>query len=433
MKRTDVIIIGGGAAGLMAAYGLVKAGKSIRVLEARNRLGGRIHTIKENGFSGHVELGAEFVHGKLPVTLNLLREAGIEVVEVGFEMWQYRETAFKQNNEFIEGWNGLLEKLNSLEKDMTLHDFLEQHYSGKEREKQRAQIENYVAGYDTADALDASVFSLRREWNNEDEDSQFRLKDGYQTMVQYLADACTGNNNEILLNTIAKEVLIEDGRLKVITNDGIVYEAQQAIVALPLGVLQSEEGEGSVKFNPQLYSHLKATQNIGFGSVIKILLEFDEMFWEDTALTSLNGSDLSGMGFLFADTEISTFWTQSPNRSTLLTGWIGGPPAYKIKDLPDQEIMKMAIASLSHVFKIAPEKLQNKLTAWNVANWTSESFTRGSYAYDKVKSPEARKVLQEPFENTIYFAGEYLYDGPAMGTVEAALTSGKQVAEMILE
>ena len=83
MKPTDIIIIGAGAAGLMAAYTLVKAGKKVTILEARNRIGGRIHTINNKSFSKPVELGAEFIHGDLPVTLGLLKAGGIRFSRAG--------------------------------------------------------------------------------------------------------------------------------------------------------------------------------------------------------------------------------------------------------------------------------------------------------------------------------------------------------------
>ena len=69
---TDVLIIGAGASGLMAARELTKQQKSVMILEARNRTGGRIHTVRDDKLELPAELGAEFIHGKLPVTLNLL-------------------------------------------------------------------------------------------------------------------------------------------------------------------------------------------------------------------------------------------------------------------------------------------------------------------------------------------------------------------------
>jgi monoamine oxidase len=425
--KTDVIIIGAGAAGLMAAYTLVKAGKTVTILEARNRLGGRIHTINEK-FSSPTELGAEFVHGDLPVTLALLEEAGIGTTDVGFEMWQYHDGKFEQSEAFVDGWDELLEKLNELEHDMPLHDFLEQNFSGKEYAKMRIQLEDFVSGYDTADSHDASAFALRNEWNHEDEDAQHRVNGGYQAMIAYLANICHKAGNDIFLNSVVKEVVWDKGSVKVITTSGEIHKAAKVIVALPLGVLQAlPDADGAIVFTPPIPERAVAISNIGFGSVIKILLEFDEVFWE----TKVEKADLSGMGFLFTSEEIPTYWTQSPAHRPLITGWIGGPPAYKIKDRSDEAILNLTLASLSNVFKISPEILKDKLITSNVANWTAEPYTRGSYAYDKVESPEARHILNEPLLQTIYFTGEYLYDGPAIGTVEAALTSGKGAGEKL--
>src|ERR1700712_4192934 len=90
MENADILIIGAGAAGLMAARLLAKAGKKVTVLEALGRCGGRIHTLHDELFFEHAELGAEFVHGDLPVTLQLLNEAGISYYPAGGEMWNYQ-------------------------------------------------------------------------------------------------------------------------------------------------------------------------------------------------------------------------------------------------------------------------------------------------------------------------------------------------------
>lgn len=432
MKKTDIIILGAGATGLMAAYTLSKAGKTVTVLEARNRIGGRIHTVT-NPFSFPVELGAEFVHGDLPVTLWLLDDAGIPYSDVGFEMWQYHNGKFEQSEEFVEGWDGFLEKVNQLESDLPLDTYLKQEFSGERYAKMVSQIENYVSGYDTADVCDASTFALRNEWNHEDEDAQHRINGGYAELINHLAKVCSNAGNAIVLNAIACEVVWEKGYAKVTTADNRIYEAEKIIIALPLGMLQaSKETEGALTFTPVLEQQQEALHNIGFGSVIKILLEFDEAFWESDTITALAGTNLSTMGFLFADEAVPTFWTQSPDHKPLLTGWLGGPPAQKHKDTSKEELFQITLEALSSIFSITVEALKDKLAAWEVANWTAEPFTLGSYAYDKIESPEARKILLEPVAETLYFAGEYLYNGPAMGTVEAALTSGKKTAEKLL-
>lgn len=427
--KSEILIIGAGASGLMAAYTLANAGKKVTVLEARGRMGGRIHTVNIPGFSVSVELGAEFVHGDLPVTLGLLKEAGISYGNVGFEMWHHREGKLEQSEEFVEGWDAFLEKLERLEEDMPILDFIEQDFGGEQYTKMRRQIIDYVSGYDTADVHDAGAFALRNEWNHEDEDAQHRIDGGYSKLVGYLADKVCDAGGQIYVDSEVRDVIWEKGSVKAITTGGRSYEAAKAIIALPLGVLQLKEDEGAINFAPSIDKQEKAFDNIGFGSVIKILLEFDSAFWEDATI----GADLSSIGFLFSDEEIPTYWTQSPKRSALLTGWLGGPPALDQKDVSAEALLQMALGSLSKIFGKEQNELQGRLVAWHVANWTAEPFTRGSYAYDKVESPAARKLLLQPVDDSLFFAGEYLYDGPAMGTVEAALTSGRDAADKLLQ
>jgi len=434
MKSTDVIIVGAGAAGLMAAHMLIKAGQTVTILEARDRIGGRIYKSNNPFFSGTVELGAEFIHGDLPVTLNLLKEANIKTHTVSFEMWQYQDNKFEQSEEFVDGWDKFLEKVNAIVDDMTLQSFLKENFEGEQFAKMCSQIENYVAGYDTADINDASVFALRNEWNHEDEDAQHRVAGGYNSMIKYLEQTSIKGGAQIELNNVVEEIIWRDNEVKVTTAAGKTYAATKVIIAMPLGVLQApDDAEGSILFQPPLPKQREALRNIGFGSVIKILLEFETIFWEGDTIKTAFGTDLSTMGFLFAEEEILTFWTQAPLQSPLLTGWLGGLPAKVLVDASNEEILKLTLTSLSNIFKIDTEELKSKLIAWEVVNWTAEAYTRGSYAYDKVESLEAKKLLQQPVNNTIYFAGEYLYNGPAIGTVEAALTSGKNAAEMVLK
>ncbi|WP_294824975.1 NAD(P)/FAD-dependent oxidoreductase [uncultured Flavobacterium sp.] len=429
MEKSDIIIIGAGASGLMAGHVLANAGKRITVLEARGRIGGRIHTLAGNGFSMPVELGAEFVHGNLPITLGLLEKAGIGSSDVGFEMWHHHAGKFAQSDEFVEGWDAFLHKLNQLGEDMPILDFMEQEFPGEQFRIMRQQISDYISGYDTADVSDAGAFALRREWNHEDEDAQHRVEGGYRALVNFLADTVRHAGNSIHLNNVLQEVVWKSGCVRAITTGGKIYEADKIIIALPLGVLRLIAGEqGGVKFSPPIDRAGLAFRDIGFGSVIKIVMQFNTIFWEDDAL----GANLSSMGFLFSDETVPTYWTQSPAHSPLLTGWLGGPAAKAVEGSPKDVILTMALGSLANIFSMKEEQLRCRLVAWHVADWTADPFTLGSYAYDKVETPLARKFLSQPMEGTIFFAGEYLYDGPAIGTVEAALTSGRDTANELL-
>ena len=129
MQTADIIIIGAGATGLMAAHTLTKAGKKVIILEARSRCGGRIHTLSGESFFRNAELGAEFIHGNLPVTLNLLNEAGIATELAVGEMLHYRNGKFSHEGGF-DGWDKVLERLNALDKDISIKQFLDTEFAG---------------------------------------------------------------------------------------------------------------------------------------------------------------------------------------------------------------------------------------------------------------------------------------------------------------
>ncbi len=433
MQTTDILIIGAGAAGLMAAYRLSASGRKVIVLEARNHTGGRIHTISHESFFKHAELGAEFIHGNLPVTLNLLKEANIKYSAAGGEMVRYDKGRFIDHEGFIENWELLLQKLNELEQDIDIATFLQKHFPGEKYIGLRDGVSKFVAGYDTADPKKASSFALRNEWNNEDADAQHRLDNGYCSMINYPADKCKEHEGNVYLNSVVTQIDWKPGDVKVITDSVEIYSAEKIIIAMPLGVLQANRGEkGAVVFHPAIKEQINAINDLGFGAIIKFLLEFKDAFWENNGTKMLAGKSLKDMAFLISDENISTWWTQYPKHSTLLTGWLGGPRAAEKKGDTTEELLQQALQSLSNIFKLSVDELKAKLIASSIMNWTAEPFTRGSYSYDTVAAPEARTILDAGVDNTLFFAGEYLYDGPAMGTVEAALTSGQNVAKRIL-
>ena len=434
MANSEILIIGAGAAGLMAALTLAKAGRQVTVLEARNRCGGRIHTIDNQSFFTHGELGAEFVHGDLPVTLGLLREAGIPLLTANGEMWHYENGQINNEGIFMEDWGLLIKCLNKLEEDISINDFMRKEFPEDKYSDLRNAVWNFVAGYETADPRIASCFALRKEWQSDDNEQQYRITGGYGAMIKYMEGECKRNKASIWLNSVVREIHWQAGNVKAITTDGTVYEAGKIIIALPLGVLQAnEEKKGTFSFYPPIGEQSNALMKMGFGAVIKVLFQFDDFFWEEKVTSELVGKDLKNMGYLFSGEEIPTWWTQFPRKNPVLTGWLGGPGALERKYAPVAEILQQALQSLGNILKRNPEDLKNKLIAFNIINWTDDPFTCGSYAYDTVASPAARKVLNTPVYDTLFFAGEYLYDGPAMGTVEAALKSGKDTAAKMLK
>jgi len=413
----------------MAAHSLVKAGKNVIVLEARNRCGGRIHTLHHELFFKEAELGAEFVHGDLPLTLGLLKEAGIELAPSGGQMWHYKDGKFIEEGLFNEDWDLLAKKLKKIEKDISINQFLEAEFPGEKYRELKTSVRRFASGYDTADPDLASTFALRDEWLNDDEGAQHRIKGGYGPMIDYLEAEIRNAGGAIILNSVVKEIDWRRGYTKAVTTDGYVYEAEKLLLALPLGVLKATRpAQAAISFNPPITGQMAAINKMGYGGVIKILLEFDELFWEDHQTEALVGKSLKNMGFVLSDEEIPTWWTQVPQKVPVLTGWLGGLPAIAKKNMTDEELLQQSLKSVSNIFNRNIDELKGRLVAYHIANWTNDPFALGSYAYDTVGADAQRKILNLPVEDTIYFAGEYLYAGPVMGTVEAALTSGRDVA-----
>src|SRR5258706_8993197 len=128
-KKEHIIIVGGGAAGLMAARELLKQENSVTILEADNRLGGRIHTLQHPSFKQPVEKSVEFIHGNLPLTIQLLKEGRIEYVPVKGAMIRLVNDEWKVQDDFTIGWKELMNRMNEVKEDMTMDAFLEKNFS----------------------------------------------------------------------------------------------------------------------------------------------------------------------------------------------------------------------------------------------------------------------------------------------------------------
>jgi monoamine oxidase len=262
---------------------------------------------------------------------------------------------------------------------------------------------------------------------------QYRPLGGYGKMVNYLAECSRKSGALIQLATIVKEIRWSKGQVEVFDEAGRSYTARKAIITVPVGVWTAEENaKGTVQYAPSLPHKVQAAKQMGFGSVIKVLLQFKDAFWEDEAVEKKCNANTGNFHMAISDMPVPTWWSQLPNRSTLLTGWLSGPQATHMKNDDDEAILLKALLSVSGIFKIDVVSLREKLQWWRVFNWTADPFTRGSYSYSTLYTTNARSVLAEPVENTLFFAGEALYEGPEMGTVEAALNSGMKVSGRIM-
>src|SRR4030095_14009681 len=151
-KRMEkIIIVGGGVSGLMAARELSRHGYSPTILEATDRLGGRIHTIRDSLFSRPVEKGVEFIHGNLPLTTQLLKESGIRYAPVRGNMIRIENGNWKTQGDFTLGWKELMRKMNTVRHDMTMDDFLKENFNDDKYNDLRASVLRFANGFDLAD------------------------------------------------------------------------------------------------------------------------------------------------------------------------------------------------------------------------------------------------------------------------------------------
>lgn len=424
----DAVIVGAGAAGLMAAKKLGEAGKKVLVLEARNRLGGRIETV--HGLeSGTTEGGAEFIHGNLQVTLDLLKEAGLQKVKLQGEFWNAEQGRWKQENDYFTHYDTILKCLRKLTKDQSIKDFLQENFPGNEYAGLRNSLTSYVEGYYSGDTERISALAFLKEVEYE-EDEQYRPAGGYGKLVTYLAERSRELDVEIMPECIVKQVNWKTDIVEITCADDRRSVAQKCLITVPLGVWTAPvESEGCITYVPALPQKVAAAQLLGFGAVIKVLLIFKTAFWEKVQKA---GKGLHDLHMVTSDQPIPTWWTQYPLQSTLLTGWCSGPRAAKRVNETAAETLEIALTSLSYLFDLPVAQLRAELQAHRVLNWTNDPFTRGSYSYSTLGSSEALPILQAPVENTLFFGGEAIYDGPEMGTVEAALTSGLHAAKLML-
>jgi monoamine oxidase len=425
-----IIVIGAGASGLMLARKLSAAGKTIEIVEARNRVGGRILTIHDDKMSMRIEAGAEFIHGKQSLTLQLLKEANLSYYPIDGTMMNATNPHHHEQSDVIEHEKLLVRKLKELQTDTSVQQFLDLYFQDSKYDSFRKSIEGYVQGYDLAELRLASAFALRDEWTKEDDDD-FRIEKGYGALMDFLKTESLNAGCSFHLNTIIRSIQWEPNAVKLISHDQKIFIGERAVITIPIGILQTGPANPAfIEFTPALPVKLSAARAMGYGQVIKFVLEFNDAFWENKKI--VGNEIMKNLGFVFSQAAIPTWWTQSPVKTPILTGWFGGPKVNQLKGLNDEGLMQLAIDSLSKIFKIDHAVLIELLIGYRVFNWAADDFTAGGYAYSSLDKQAHLAELTTATANTIFFAGEALIWGPSVGTVEGALLSGDNTAEQIL-
>ena len=417
-----IVIVGAGAAGLMAARELARAGKRVTILEARDRCGGRIHPLPASEFGYAADGGAEFVHGDAPVTRGLAREAGLSVRAIDGARWSFDGQTFSRESPHdpyearascrAEGSEG-----RSHRRRFSAPAFCRTGVCAPAAHS----IERMVEGYDAADPERASTLALRDEWMDGGHSTQARIVGGYGALIDFLAADCRKSwrcdSSWLPLSRRSRRV---DGKVAVRCTDGDAHALRSrdphraAAAAARHRAARSRACEGA------------AADDIGFGNVIKILLRFTRPWWRERR------EELADMIFLLSDETIPVWWTRYPDQHPVLTGWFGGPRTAELSHLDPQGLIDAGIDSLATIFGLSRDDLVRDLVAAEAANWAHDPFARGAYSWATPRTREAQERLARA-DGPVLFSGEALYRGRDMGTVEAALASGLETAGLILQ
>jgi monoamine oxidase len=427
----DVVVIGAGAAGVAAARGVHDQGVTVAVLEARERIGGRVFTHRDRTLATAIELGAEFIHGSADDLNQLLREARLASIDVAGQRYTTGPRQLQPLNDFWERLDRVMRLLpRPPAKDRSFQQFIDANPGGRRLARERSLAMQWVEGFHAADPRLISARALAESGSPGDEVEERRLGrviDGYDRVIEWLAAPIAAR---IRLGAIVSGIQWSPGAVSVDVRhpDGrerFAVDARAAVIAVPLGVLKASADEvGAIAFTPALTQKKRAFDGLEMGSVVKVTLRLREPAWtsQDETLSFLHSTDRDFM----------TWWTAYPVRAPLIVGWCGGPRARALSQLPVEQLESRAISSLARRLHLSRQRLRSLVDGFWTHDWEHDPFARGAYSYSAVDGADAPSLLARPVRRTLFFAGEAAETEGGTGTVDGAIASGRHAATQVL-
>jgi monoamine oxidase len=409
----DAIVLGAGVAGLAAARALDAAGVRVLVLEARDRIGGRILTRRPETVPLPVELGAEFIHGEAQELRPHLEAGRLRVADLGGRHWRTSPRGLRPDDDFWTNLHVVMRHLRREDPDRSFAAFLAERPGGRRAAEVRRLAAHFVEGFQAANLREVSAASLAGEGNpSGDPQAQRigRVLEGYDRLVAALAAPVS---RYVRLRRRVHTVRWSRGSVHVRaaagTRRGVAISARAAIVTLPLGILKARSGTfGHVRFEPGLSQIDRAVAGLAVGHVTRVVLQCREPFWQNARRAPSAGTQtLTTLGFLHAPGEVfPVWWTWYPERTPGLVAWCGGPAAPQLSALPDDALRERAIATLARVLRLPLGTLRAQVQqAWH-HDWDRAPFSRGAYSYAVVGGAGASRLMARPIDQTLFFAGE---------------------------
>src|SRR3569623_1589676 len=400
----DVVVIGAGVAGLESARRRQRAGLSVVVLEARDRVGGRIETHHDPAWAAPIDMGAEFIHGRPPELLRALRGSGIRP-----RVMPARHQLFRHGR-LIDGaklWKDALELTGDVGGDERSVDDLLQSPAWRRKAplETRRLARAYLEGFNAAQLADASVQAIadqQRAAERISGDWLGRPAGGYGALPLRLAQALGRSaRTSLRLGVVVPRVAWQPGSVTVPARsaDGTrlpPVKARAAVVTLPLGVLQAQPpAPGAVTFAPGLPAVVRdALYGMVMGGVTKVVLRLTGSPWRARAGQPLGFIHVPGAPF-------PTFWSAEDGPRPILVGWAGGPAADRLRGASETRLRAAATATLARAFGWTHQEFLRLVDGALVRVWADDPFARGAYSFVKVAHRTAGRLLAAPNAGTI--------------------------------
>ena len=435
--EVDVAIIGAGVAGLAATRALADAGLTTCTLEARDRIGGRMYTVRDERLPHAIELGAEFIHGSAPELVELAREARLAAFTIEGSHWHPHGRRLTRADDFWGDLHKVMRYLPEKGDDESFADFLERAPGGRGAGEARTLSKQFVEGFHAAQPEKISAKALAdggAPSEDPEEQRMMRIPAGYDGVPRWLA---RGLNERIMTETMVTAVEWERGSVTISARAAggrsVSVRARAAIVTASLGVLFAPPGTpGAIVFQPVPPLLEKMSSKLTMGSVQKVVMLFRERWWTGKLKWAPKDASLDGMSFLYGDTDdYPTWWTLHPAHLPAIVGWAGGPSAQRLAGKPYEEKRDRAIAALARNFGVTRRRIESQLLELWTHDWDMDPYARGAYSYSLVGGAGAAAKFARGVDGTLWFAGEAADAEGRNGTVTGAIGSGRGAAKAV--
>jgi monoamine oxidase len=443
-NNKTVTVIGAGMAGLSAAYDLHRAGWKVTVLEARDRVGGRVYSLRTFSNGLVAEGGGEFIETTQTRMVAFAKEFNLTLASSG--SWQAQRgdwMSFDGKSGPIrdsELWGiDLAQEIENCWRALSeLSQFVP--------DPNQPQASKEAARLDSQSAADwirslgvhplakhSFIQHIRSEYTAEPE--RFSLLDLARNTTMYYSEMerppsmrILGGNDQIAkaiaktlpdvrLNSPVTAVRVGPDGVSVTykqEDSNLTIDSDFAILAVPLTTARL------IEFNPPLPSaHQKMVNEVSYGAVTKVMIEYRKKFW----------NEIGWNGRLATDAPIVYTWDATSHVDSehgIITAYTGGDNATKLSALSDEERIRVAVAELEKLFPGSSDLIENTATV----AWPNEPYTRGAYMALAPGEVTAHwKTLQEP-AGRLFFAGEHAT--PIQGYMEGAVESGQRAAKNII-